>query len=872
VIRAIEVLDRDKTSDVAHASYVVGLESNLPILSLVTDPASLWDPEDGIFINPWERGRAWERSVHMTFLQQAPPSFTENLLTQVLGFGQRPRRLPTQRSFEAPAGLRVHGSVIENPSESFETQKPSLRLYFRTQYGASRLEAQPFPAPNSALTYDRLLLHAGNPSDFNSLLCDHLVAEAAADLGLPTAKGRFVIMFINGELWGIYRLSERIDRFYLEDHGFGIPNADVVQEGRAREGSDADWDALIDWVEAHDLSDPESYAYIQTQIDLKSFTDFATLQLYFGFSPEALFAVRPQGGRWFWVYAGGTQAFTLHPEAPSGLLTDAAMPYTLGRLTHPGTSDFAVLLKALLANPHYRSRFAQRLTDVLNTTLTAERMRPRVERLTRILSPNIDYEISRWPGGLQDWAISTAQWRAFATDRPRGLREQFARVLDVSGTVSVTVSVQPPESGRLYLNGLSPRSETAASLDGEPKTDTRLRRWVRSRFTLTDTRLARWVGSPTKPHVPTLTYHYFPGTKLQAIAVPMPCYPMIACYHFVGWFTPSKAADFAIPSTCEKPECITPSPVLTLTVGQAQNGGTSVGDVVQPQRGAPSFIAKFTRADDDHNGVRLYPKDVVINEIWINDNGTRYTSIGSRQIEGDWVELWVRRPETIDLRGWRITDNDTKTGTDEGSLIFPDVDALASVPRDTVILIVATESMINDFSFPEDDLDASEGRMIFYVGNDNLDVTTDPGFGIGTNDDNVALLAPSDTSADGRPKEVGVDFVAEGDAVTPYTFGILADGVTFDTPFQYLGADDGALLTRRAETDGGWLVDPTACQSGDAICLESNNLVTPGALNPGQRGISLGRTGSTELLVIMTLIGGLIAIGLRVLPTRGPRR
>jgi hypothetical protein len=263
---------------------------------------------------------------------------------------------------------------------------------------------------------------------------------------------------------------------------------------------------------------------------------------------------------------------------------------------------------------------------------------------------------------------------------------------------------------------------------------------------------------------------------------------------------------------------------------------------------------------------------VVINEIWINDNGTRYTSIGNRQIEGDWVELWVRSPEAIDLRGWRITDNDTKTGTDEGSIILPYNDALASVPRDTVILIVATESMINDFSFPEDDLDARDRRMVFYVGNDNLDVTTDPGFGIGTNDDNVALLAPSDTSADGRPKEVGVDFVAEGDAVTPYTFGILADGVTFDTPFQYLGADDGALLTRRAETDGGWLVDPTACQSGDAICLESNNLVTPGALNPGQRGISLGRIGSTELLVIMTLIGGLIAIGLRVLPTRGPRR
>ena len=251
-------------------------------------------------------------------------------------------------------------------------------------------------------------------------------------------------------------------------------------------------------------------------------------------------------------------------------------------------------------------------------------------------------------------------------------------------------------------------------------------------------------------------------------------------------------------------------------------------------------------------GVR--PNDVIINEIWINDNGTRYASIGNRQIEGDWLELWVRRPQSIDLRGWRITDNDTKTETAEGSLILPHIDALAAVPHNTVILIVVTESLINDFAFPEDDLDARDGRMIFYVGNGNLDVTTDPGFGIGTNDDNVVLL-------DANLK--GVDFVAEGDSVTPHTFGVLVDGVTFDTPFRNLGTDDGALFTRKVGSDQpeGWIVDPTACQSGDALCLESANIVTPGALNPGQRGPSL------ETLITAISIGGLIVISLiMVLP------
>ena len=75
------------------------------------------------------------------------------------------------------------------------------------------------------------------------------------------------------------------------------------------------------------------------------------------------------------------------------------------------------------------------------------------------------------------------------------------------------------------------------------------------------------------------------------------------------------------------------------------------------------------------------------------------------------------------MRGWRITDNDTKTATDEGSLILPRTPAFAAVPRGTVILVIATENESNAANFPRDDLDVSDGRMILYVGNGTLDTT-----------------------------------------------------------------------------------------------------------------------------------------------------
>jgi len=74
--------------------------------------------------------------------------------------------------------------------------------------------------------------------------------------------------------------------------------------------------------------------------------------------------------------------------------------------------------------------------------------------------------------------------------------------------------------------------------------------------------------------------------------------------------------------------------------------------------------------------------------------------------------------------------------------------------------------------------------------------------------------------------------------VTPYSFGVLQDGVRFTSPFRWLGGDDGAFFTALTANDDGsrdWVVDPSACESGDAFCLDAVNQLTPGALNPGQR-------------------------------------
>ncbi len=736
IIRAREFVT-SQAGPLATAAYVVGISHTLPILSIAADPADLWSPETGILIQTWQRGDAWERPVDLTFFESDQVTFQTAAGLRYHDDGVFKRFWREKATgFETPPVLNLHG---ERPAS---TPKQNFRLYFRAAYGnAPELKAaifadHPQQSPDDQ-TYRHLLLEAGDRTGRWTLIPELMMSQMADELGLPAARVRPTLLFLNDDSWGIYLLSERVDNFYTRDN-FGIDAPDLIRSQKAREGTVDQWEAFIAWVKAHPLEEPAAYAYIRSQMDVDGFIDYAILRLYFGFPEDALCAVRAHngGGRWFWIYGN---------SADWGGLLDPAHEPPLFRTAAAG-EDFGLLLHSLLGNADFQAQFLARTEVLLNTDLAPATMHRRVDQFAVLLRPDLGYETARWPS-LTAWESNVAALHDFVERRPALFYQQLTALFKLEPETRLALSIEPPTAGQIYLNGL-------------PLTTT-------------------WEG------------HFNPQVELQAIAVPT------AGHTFAGW----------------------------------SDGITATRRTIAVTR-TPQLTARFVPLSN--NDPLLRPNDVTINEYWINDNGTPYPSLEDRPLEGDWVELLIHR--TQDLRGWRITDNDTKTGTGEGSLILPQLPVLAAVPPDTVILLIAGKTSMNSYYFPQDDLDPGDGRLIFYAGNAHLDTQTDPGFGLGTGRESLALLAPGATAA--FTDDIGIDFVAEGNAVTPYTFGILQDGVRFDHPFHGLGSDDGLFFTASNSNDDGrigWVVDPPPYQSGDAVQKEAYQRITPGALNEEQR-------------------------------------
>lgn len=757
VLRAREVLmstlyPAPQLGPVESASYVLGVRARLPVLSLIIDPAELHDL-DTHYVS---RGRAWERSVHLTYITP-----------------------DAQVGFTQAAGLRIRGQGEES------LPKKSFWLYFRQEYGKGKLR-YPLFGEVDVREFDRLVLDAcgaqrqADKSLRWTLLESEITAQLTRQAGGIAPQGQFVVLFINGQPWGIYNLRERLDDNFLRDH-YNIQDADVIENTTAQSGNLDHWNALNDFVAHHSLADPQNFAFVQTQMDLQNFTDYNIIQIFAAHDdwPQknaARARAHIPGGRWFWMSWDATRGYGATGNTGFDAVEWAMHSYPLSQ--HEGAAPLraTLLLRSLLENGGYRAAFIARAADLLNTTLSAGSVTARLDHTAAQLARDMYLEQDRWPSAW-DWQTNMQDMRAWAQARPDQMRQELMRNLHLTGTI--TLEFAPPAAGKGYV-----------MVDGSL------------------VRQLPWQGI------------YFVGSQVDVMAVPEPGYV------FAGW---------------DAPELTTASITLTASVTR-------------------TLTPRFAERPDSSDAPR--PNDAIFNEVWINDNGTRYASLGGRPIEGDWFELLVTR-DKLDMRGWRVTDNDAKTATDEGSLILPRTSALAAVPRGTVILIVATANESNAAHFPRDDLDASDGRMILYLGNGALDAATDPGLGLSRSDDNLVLLAPGPT--DSFDDDVGIDFVAEGSMVTPASLGVLTDGVMFKQPFRGLKDDDGVVFTvnyrpstpwpglwgkLQEDNDdgddsmvnddqpgpGGWIVDPGQWYSGDDPTPGAKNILTPGQLNRGQAG------------------------------------
>ncbi|MCX6928044.1 MAG: CotH kinase family protein [Verrucomicrobia bacterium] len=247
-----------------HARLKEGLLS-IPSLSIVTDSKNLFDPQTGIYTHTMTNGVAWERPASVEMLNPDDGTL-----------------------FRINCGLRIQGGWNRRP---LECPKHSLRLLFKKEYGPSKLSF-PLFGHNAAVEFDTLILRGGNNNSWlhwnaeerrrGDYLRDEWMRRTLLAMGYPSARGRFVHVYLNGLYWGLYNLCERPSApFVAANEGGSKEDYDSMKAMKILSGDKNAWSKLMAVANAG-LAQEDHYRAFQELVDLPELTDYLILNFYGG--------------------------------------------------------------------------------------------------------------------------------------------------------------------------------------------------------------------------------------------------------------------------------------------------------------------------------------------------------------------------------------------------------------------------------------------------------------------------------------------------------------------------------------------------------------------------------------------------------------
>ena len=239
IIRAATINPTCPPEAVITKTYFLTEISNLPTVSLTTDPYNLWDDEYGIYVmgnnassdfpyfgaNFWED---WERPIHVEFFEP----------TGELGFSIN-------------AGVKIFGNYSRGLPQK------SLAIYARSEYGDNDIDYQIFPDKDIDSFKSFVLRNSGNDwfgeDQYNaSMFRDGMNTGLMDGTGIDHQAYRPAAVYINGEYWGIQNLREKVNEEFLASNNEGVDPDELDQleaNGNIIEGDNQDYLNLISFIE-----------------------------------------------------------------------------------------------------------------------------------------------------------------------------------------------------------------------------------------------------------------------------------------------------------------------------------------------------------------------------------------------------------------------------------------------------------------------------------------------------------------------------------------------------------------------------------------------------------------------------------------------
>ena len=291
----------------------------------------------------------------------------------------------------------------------------------------------------SITDFSRLLLRNSGNDCGNSYIRDSYMQRVSRAMYVDSMAYAPVLVFINGNFWGIYNARERYSGDYVQSH-YGIDkdnvaliesdyslvhtnqNAPFIVTSGLEDDAD-DFNELVDFIRHNSLEVEENYEYVLSKIDVDSLMDLFISRIYFSsldFPGNNIKVWRDRtatdpddvGSKWHFVLLDLDMGISFYKGAND---TTETSNY-IGWLGSDGTVASTIICR-LLSNNSFKNRFMSRYYQVLNEIYVPAEMEKELDGIVAERA-SIEYlQTLRWNASMDNYNTSVSDMRKFVQRR-----------------------------------------------------------------------------------------------------------------------------------------------------------------------------------------------------------------------------------------------------------------------------------------------------------------------------------------------------------------------------------------------------------------------------------------------------------------------
>lgn len=405
IIRARIIKNNTIPGKITTHTFFINETSTLPIVSLTADPKDLWDHSSGIYHKYKKRG--WERPGNVEYF---------DINNEGVHFS----------AFKNEISMRIAGKT------SRRQPKKSFSLFTKDSYGYPRINYKIFK-DKAISSFGSIWLRADATSGRNvpelwvgERFKNELLYEVNKEMGSSVDMQAYqpVQLFLNGEYWGLYNLMERKGADFIENN-HGYKDVDIITgEYEQLVSGKARWyDSLTFYISLNDITEDSVYTEVSKKMSIENYIDYWIYEVYSSAHDNRVNIRywRPKGSGHKWKWISYDQ--------------DSWHRYDENTLERHLKHEPVFLFNRLMKNNTFRTKWANRMCDYLNTTLSGDNTTRLIDEITGRIELEVPREKERWQDTMLyitknirvDW------FKEYAIQRPCRMRDHVIDYYKIIG-------------------------------------------------------------------------------------------------------------------------------------------------------------------------------------------------------------------------------------------------------------------------------------------------------------------------------------------------------------------------------------------------------------------------------------------------------